>query len=69
LAQALAQHGARVLIIHGDRDALVPLWNSRRLASALPGASMEVYDCCGHMPMEECPQRFVDSIAAFVESL
>lgn len=59
----------QVLIIHGDSDALVPLWNSRRLAAALPGTSIEMYEQCGHMPMEECPQRFIDTVAAFLEDL
>ncbi len=48
----------QVLIIHGESDALVPRWNSQKLA-ALLGADLEVFPDCGHMPMEEMPDRFI----------
>ena len=57
---------AQVLIVHGDKDALVPLWNSQRLAAMLPGVTLKVYPDCGHLPMEEMPQRFVDTVAEFL---
>ncbi|CAL8467707.1 g7245 [Coccomyxa elongata] len=69
LAHAVAQHNIKVLIIHGEQDALVPLWNSRRLAGVLPGASLQVFTCCGHMPMEECPDRFIETVSEFVTSM
>lgn len=59
----------QVLVIHGEHDALVPMWNSRRLAAALPGASMCAFPACGHMPMEECPDRFIDTVAEFVAGI
>lgn len=59
----------QVLVIHGEHDALVPMWNSRRLAAALPGASLEVFPCCGHMPMEECPDQFIEMVAGFVAGI
>jgi pimeloyl-ACP methyl ester carboxylesterase len=55
----------QVLIIHGERDALVPKWNSQKLA-ALLGADFEVYQDCGHMPMEEMPDRFISTVGNFV---
>ena len=65
---ALRASGARVLIVHGDEDSIVPLANSRRLAAALPGARLAVMAGCGHMPHEEDPDAFVDLVEAFVES-
>lgn len=55
----------QVLIIHGESDALVPRWNSQKLA-ALLGADFEVYQDCGHMPMEEMPDRFISTVGKFV---
>jgi pimeloyl-ACP methyl ester carboxylesterase len=67
LAAACKQHGIKVLIIHGENDALVPLANSRRLAKVLPGARVVEFEACGHMPHEECPEKFVAEVAAFVQ--
>ena len=55
----------QVLIIHGEKDALVPRWNSQKLA-ALLDADLEVFQDCGHMPMEEMPDRFIASVAKFL---
>ena len=55
----------QVLIIHGEKDALVPRWNSQKLA-ALLDADLEVFQDCGHMPMEEMPDRFITTVAKFL---
>jgi len=55
----------QVLIIHGKSDALVPCWNSQKLATLLE-ADFEVFKDCGHMPMEEMPDRFISTVADFV---
>ena len=55
----------QVLIIHGEKDALVPRWNSQKLA-ALLDADLEVFQDCGHMPMEEMPDRFIATVAKFL---
>ena len=60
---------AQVLIVHGEGDALVPAWNSRRLAAGLPGARLVELARCGHMPMEEAPARFMDALADFAAEL
>ncbi len=57
-----------MLILHGENDALVPAWNSRRLAALLPGATLRVYPECGHLPMEEMPERFVEDVTQFLGS-
>ena len=51
-AEALARSGARVLIVHGDEDVIVPRSNSEKLAAALPRAELVVVRWCGHMPHE-----------------
>jgi len=68
--EALRCSGARVLIVHGDEDAIVPLENSRRLADALGGGDADVQLVvmrgCGHMPHEEDPDVFVEAVKSFV---
>ena len=76
---AAAVRGGRVplLIIHGDRDALVPLRNSRRLVEQLsvssnsssnsPLCELVVLKGMGHTPQEEAPREFVEAVASFLE--
>lgn len=69
LAAACQRGGIKVLIIHGKEDALVPVSNSRRLARLLPNATLVELEACGHMPHEECAERFVEEVCAFVATL
>lgn len=69
LAAVVRRCGIRVLIVHGSSDVLVPAANSRRLAALLPNAELAVFEGCGHMPQEECPERFVETVQRFVDSL
>ena len=66
VAAALAASGARVLIVHGSEDAIVPAGNSERLQRMVPGAKLVVMQGVGHMPHEEAPERFLDEVEAFL---
>ena len=68
LAAATRAASVPILIVHGDRDALVPLRNSRRLAAEL-GASLAVVPGRGHTPHEEAPAEFVDVVAGWLEGV
>ena len=76
--------GGRVplLVVHGDRDALVPLGNSVRLVEQLTGdvgvdsagekgnaplCELVVLRDRGHTPQEEAPREFIEAVAAFLE--
>jgi len=59
----LCASGVRVIILHGDRDKIVPLSNSRQLAQAVPGAELVVLPGVGHCPQEEAPELFADLLA------
>jgi pimeloyl-ACP methyl ester carboxylesterase len=56
-------------IIWGAEDRVVPPDYGRQWKSAIPGASMEVIEQAGHYPHIEQPDRFVASVARFVNSL
>jgi pimeloyl-[acyl-carrier protein] methyl ester esterase len=46
------------LLIHGDRDPLMPLAAGRWLAEQLPEARLEVFDGAAHAPFLGDPERF-----------
>jgi len=54
----LAASGVRVLIVHGERDRVVPPANSRLLAACVPGSCLELMAGIGHCPQEEAPELF-----------
>ena len=53
-------------MISGDTDRLVPAWNARRLANALPNAEFIRIKQCGHVPQEETPEEFLSHIQTFL---
>ncbi len=54
------------LIIWGDRDHLLPLPTAFDLQERMPRARLEVFDNCGHCPMEDCPTDFHDVVSHFL---
>ena len=67
IIEALRLSKARVLIVHGSDDMIVPVGNSRRLKELIPRAEMVEMPGVGHMPHEEAPEAFLDAVAAFVD--
>lgn len=58
-----------VLIIHGAEDTVVPLKLSERLFAEIPGSSLKIFDECGHVPQEECPNKTAEVINQFLQKL
>lgn len=58
----LASISAPVLLLHGDRDRLVPIATARATARAHPHWRFEVAHDIGHVPMLEAPQWTADLI-------
>ncbi len=69
LEDRLGEIGHPVLVVTGDDDRIVPTEQSIRLASELPNAELSVFEACGHLPQEECPQAFLDAVLPFLASL
>lgn len=61
----LAAIEAPALLIWGDRDAITPRDEQDRLAEAIPGARLSVYEGTGHAVHWEEPERFAAEVAAF----
>ncbi len=54
-----------VLILHGAKDAVVPVAQARSLARALPAAHLVVFSTAQHCPMDTDPDRFAQVIREF----
>jgi pimeloyl-ACP methyl ester carboxylesterase len=65
-ANRLDQIRVPALIIHGDKDPLVPIPNGRRLARKITGAKMIEYAGVGHIPIIEQADRFNQDVLKFV---
>ena len=57
------------LVLHGEKDAVIPVEVGRRLAELIPGARLIVYPEAGHVPMEQIPDRSAADVRAFIEAL
>ena len=55
-----------VLLLHGDRDRLVPLSSARAAADANPSWQFDVAEGVGHVPQLEVPEWTADRILGWL---
>ncbi|MFD3744871.1 alpha/beta hydrolase [Nocardia sp. NPDC058633] len=55
------------LVIGGTRDTVIPSGHADRAHRAFPGSRIEIFAGAGHFPHHFDPDRFVQSIHAFIE--
>jgi len=67
LGDRLDEIAQPVLVITGDDDRIVPTQESVRLSKELPLAGLVVIPNCGHVPQEECPEAFLQTITSFIK--
>jgi pimeloyl-ACP methyl ester carboxylesterase len=63
----LAAIAAPTLVMHGEKDNLVPFEHGRKFIDAIKGAESAFYADVGHIPQEEIPERSVSDLKAFLE--
>jgi pimeloyl-ACP methyl ester carboxylesterase len=68
-AATLAQIRVPTLVMHGEKDALIPVASGRAMAAAIPGARLITYPGIGHVPMEQIPDRSAADLRAFLDGL
>lgn len=68
VADRLGEIAAPALVISGASDRIVPLTLSEEAARQLPNAILAVFDDCGHLPHEECPQPFLTVLEDWLAS-
>ena len=61
-AAMLARMAGPVLLLHGDKDRLVPIASARATAKANPGWRFEVAEDVGHVPQLEVPDWVAEHI-------
>jgi pimeloyl-ACP methyl ester carboxylesterase len=69
LETRLGELNLPVLVVTGDDDRVVPTAESLQLARDIPGASLAVFENCGHVPQEECPQAFLEAVEPFIRQV
>lgn len=55
------------LILWGEQDLLIPTKSAYRFQSDLPNSTLVILKNSGHVPMEESPERSLDSVLSFLE--
>jgi len=60
---------APTLLVQGTEDRLVPLAASRALAELRPDWRLAVFDGVGHVPQLEAPERFVATVAGWLDGV
>ncbi|GAA2216203.1 alpha/beta fold hydrolase [Nonomuraea monospora] len=58
---------APALLVHGERDRLVPVSASRALARAHPSWQLVVLDAVGHTPQLEAPGETADAVLSWLD--
>jgi 3-oxoadipate enol-lactonase len=53
---SLAGLAAPTLVLHGGQDRMVPVSNGRRLAEAIPGARLRIFEDAGHLYPTDAPE-------------
>ena len=66
LSQRLGEVAAPTLLVHGNRDRIVPVEWAHRAHGRLPDSELCVLLGCGHWPPRECPDRFNRVVADFL---
>ena len=56
-----------MLILWGDRDAIIPIEQGRALAARLQGARIKTFKHCGHYPHNEQPELFGRATQEFLD--
>lgn len=67
--EKLAKIAVPTLILHGDKDNLVPVSGATKFRDAIPGAQAVIYENVGHVPQEEIPSRSAQDLRTFLNSI
>ncbi|HXT22215.1 MAG TPA: alpha/beta fold hydrolase, partial [Thermoanaerobaculia bacterium] len=64
---ALENVQAPTLVVWGREDRLIPLPRAEAYVPQIPDARLVVLDGCGHMALEECPERLLAEVLPFLD--
>ena len=66
LTPHLAKITATALTIHGQQDGTVPISDAHLAAQYIPNHRLSLVDQCGHFPMYERTQTYLDTLRGFL---
>jgi len=69
LRELLAKIEAPTLIIHGNKDQIVPVKSAEYLAKNISGSELHIYDKVGHAPFLERSKQFNQCIRNFINKI
>ncbi|GAC1333990.1 MAG: alpha/beta hydrolase [Candidatus Dormibacteria bacterium] len=55
------------LVIHGDRDRLIPVGNGRVIARLVPDARLHIFQGAGHVYGTDCPEEHEEVVLDFLQ--
>jgi pimeloyl-ACP methyl ester carboxylesterase len=55
-----------LLVVWGRHDRMVPVGHGQALVDAVPGASLEILEACGHCPQIERPDLLLPLLDSFL---
>ena len=58
---------APTLVFQGDRDLVVPRSMGEEIAKNIESSELIILEDCGHSPMIDCLEVFVDKMVEFIE--
>jgi pimeloyl-ACP methyl ester carboxylesterase len=56
-----------VLLVWGEKDALIPFANAADYAKALPDSTVVSFPALGHVPQEEAPETSLPPVRRFLD--
>ncbi len=56
----------KTLVIHGEKDTLVPLVASQEAHELINGSEMKILAGCGHWPQRDNPEEFIQVVGEFL---
>jgi 3-oxoadipate enol-lactonase len=58
-----------VLVMHGEKDRVLPPLNGKRLAARIPGARLLMIPNAGHMLISDAPEQTMGAILGFLDEV
>jgi pimeloyl-ACP methyl ester carboxylesterase len=68
-SERLPELAIPVLVVTGDDDRIVPTDSSIHLSNEIPGSKLVIFNNCGHVPQEECPGQFIETLVNFIKGV
>lgn len=56
------------LIVWGTGDTMIPVAHAHRAHALMPGSRLELFECAGHFPHADNPERFTELLVEFLDT-